>query len=234
MVFSRVRNEEEGKEKKQSKGKGDGCRSPAIEARPAGELAVVEDRMVDRMLRPGRAGVTGQDAQPRAHWKAGRDVRVGTVMPRAPAASCSCVTDQHFAVFTCGRKATPSASMRCCIRAMLVYIRRVSTRAAVVSRMERSVMADVLRRDVAVSVEMGVTRSWGVVWRGGRDRKRGNVLNPLLKAMRASVLRHQEHLVGQGCVPGAQALAKPSAALGHMASWTSSAEAKLRWCQASE
>jgi hypothetical protein len=57
-----------------------------------------------------------------------------------------------------------------------------------------------------------------VVWCGGRERTRGNVLNHLLKAMRASVLRHQEHLVGYGCVPGAQALAKPSAALAHMAS----------------
>ena len=52
--------------------------------------------------------------------------RVDTVMPTAPASRCRRATSMHFVVLTWGRRRTPSAFMRCCMRAML-RIRRVSS-----------------------------------------------------------------------------------------------------------
>jgi hypothetical protein len=43
----------------------------------------------------------------------------------------------HLVVFTCGRKRTPSAFMRCCMRAMLCCMRERSMMAAGVSRVAR-------------------------------------------------------------------------------------------------
>ena len=65
---------------------------------------------------------------------------VETVMPRAPASSCACTTGRHFEVLTCGRKATPSAFIRSCMRATLRRIRARSTSAEGVSRSASRVM----------------------------------------------------------------------------------------------
>src|SRR6188472_2715704 len=54
---------------------------------------------------------------------------VETVIPLAPASRCRRATSMHFVVLTCGRRRTPSAFMRCCMRAMLRII-RVSSRSA--------------------------------------------------------------------------------------------------------
>jgi hypothetical protein len=64
-------------------------------------------------------------------------LRVETVMPRAPACNCACTTCWHLVVLTCGRKRTPSASMRCCMRAMLCSMREMSIKAAGVGRVAR-------------------------------------------------------------------------------------------------
>src|SRR5437588_582524 len=77
--------------------------------------------------------------------------RVETVMPEAPAARCAAATGTLLLVFTWGRRRTPCASMRCCMRAMLRCMRSRSITAAGVSRV-RSVSCMVFLSPSSIQV----------------------------------------------------------------------------------
>src|SRR6476646_3228699 len=122
---------------------------------------------------------------------------VDTVIPLAPASRCRRATSMHFVVLTCGRRRTPSASMRCCMRAILRIMRGSAISAAGVG------MSDGYKPTPSIKIFPARPQRRDITLQSGRDQLRYLAGGELIGV--GQIDAHRLHLPSQAGIGNGQA-----------------------------